>query len=152
MVSVECVVDSRSELGEATTWDPREQVLCGVDIKSRLIHRYDIRRPAEHRTFAAPHDLGCLAVRERGGLVVTMSDGFLLLRPGDRRVREDRRPGGRICRKTGSTTAIPDRQGRFWSGTMHDATAAKTGSLYRLDADLTCHKVFEGVVCSNALA
>ncbi len=44
-----------------------------------------------------------------------------------------------------------DRQGRFWAGGMHDPETEPTGSLYRLDGDLSCRRLVEGLVCSNAL-
>jgi len=44
-----------------------------------------------------------------------------------------------------------DRQGRFWAGSMHDPETEPTGSLYRLDGDLSCRRVVEGLVCPNAL-
>jgi sugar lactone lactonase YvrE len=150
MTKVECVVDSRSQLGEATVWDDRDNVLWWIDIKSRLIHRYNPETGADD-TFKAPHDLGCLGVRESGGLVVTMADGFSFFDPKtgvftpivdpEANIPENRFNDGK-----------PDRQGRFWAGSMHDNVAGKTGSLYRLDTDLSCHKMYEGVVCSNALA
>ena len=150
MASIECVVDCRAQLGEGTFWDSGAQVLWWVDIWQRLIHRYD---PATGRdeTFAAPQDLGCLAVREGGGLVLTMADGFFFFDPVtgafDKIVDpESHIPENRF--NDGKT----DRQGRFWSGTMHDKNAGRTGALYRLDPDLSCHKVVDGVVCSNALA
>jgi len=150
MANVECVVDSRSELGEATMWDPREQVLWWIDIKKRLIHRYDPQTRA-NTTFPAPQDLGCLAVRERGGLVVTMADGFFFFDPATGAFDKIVDPEAKISENR-FNDGKTDRQGRFWSGTMHDNVAAKTGSLYRLDTDLSCHKMVQGVVCSNALA
>jgi L-arabinonolactonase len=48
-----------------------------------------------------------------------------------------------------------DRQGRFWSGTVFEAPPRPTeyiGGLYRLDADLSCHKMVEGIGSSNGLA
>ena len=45
-----------------------------------------------------------------------------------------------------------DRQGRFWAGSLHDPETAPTGSLYRLDTDLSCHKMVEGIYASNGLA
>jgi L-arabinonolactonase len=150
MPSIECVVDSRSELGEATMWDPREQVLWWVDIKQRLIHRYD-PQTRENVSFSAPQDLGCLAVRERGGLVVTMTDGFFFYDPANGAFKKIVDPEANVPENR-FNDGKTDRQGRFWSGTMHDDVAGKTGALYRLDTDLTCHKVFDGVVCSNALA
>lgn len=150
MARVECVVDCRAQLGEGTMWDPQAQVLWWVDIWQRLIHRYD---PATGRdeTFAAPQDLGCLAVRARGGLVLTMADGFHFFDPATGVFDKITDPEAHIPENR-FNDGKTDRQGRFWSGTMHDKNAGKTGSLYRLDTDLSCHKVVEGVVCSNALA
>jgi L-arabinonolactonase len=34
---------------------------------------------------------------------------------------------------------------------MHDPETRPTGSLYRLDADLSSHRQIDGLVCSNAL-
>ena len=48
-----------------------------------------------------------------------------------------------------------DRQGRFWSGSMFEAEGkppAKIAALYRLDADLSVHRMVEGIGCSNGLA
>jgi L-arabinonolactonase len=150
MATFECVVDSRSELGEATMWDPREQVLWWVDIKKRLIHRYD-PQCGQNTSYEAPQDLGCLAVREGGGLILTMTDGFFFFDPSTGTFEKIVDPEAHIPENR-FNDGKTDRQGRFWSGTMHDNVAGKTGSLYRLDTDLTCHKMFEGVVCSNALA
>ena len=48
-----------------------------------------------------------VGVREKGGLVVSLVTRLLFLRPGDRRVRADRRPGGRPARH-----ALQRRQAR----------------------------------------
>jgi sugar lactone lactonase YvrE len=150
MSSIECVVDSRAQLGEATLWDPIAQVLWWVDIKQRLIHRYD-PQTRRNDSFAAPQDLGCLGVRAQGGLVVTMADGFWFFDPARGSFTpitdpEADRPENRF------NDGKPDRQGRFWAGTMHDSAAGKTGALYRLDPDLSCHRIVAGVVCANGLA
>jgi sugar lactone lactonase YvrE len=150
VAKIECVVDSRSQLGEGTLWDPREQVLWWVDIWRRLIHRYNPQTGRDD-TFDAPQDLGCLAVRERGGLIVTMTDGFFFFDPATGLFDKIIDPEAHIPENR-FNDGKTDRQGRFWAGTMHDKVAAKTGALYRLDTDLTCHRMFEGVVCSNALA
>ena len=48
-----------------------------------------------------------------------------------------------------------DRQGRFWSGTMFEAPGkkpAKIASLWRLDPDLSVHRIVDGIGCANGLA
>ena len=39
MIEIECVVDSKSLLGEATYWDARAEVLWWIDIWGPTIHR-----------------------------------------------------------------------------------------------------------------
>jgi L-arabinonolactonase len=150
MASVTCVFDGRSYLGEGPLWDPHDQVLWWVDIKNRLIHRTDPVSGASTQ-WNAPEDLGCLAVRARGGLVVTMTSGFYFFDPSsglfDPIIDPERdQPENRF------NDGKPDRQGRFWAGTMHDPHLRASGALYRLDPDLSCHRMVDGIHVSNGLA
>ena len=153
MVDMTCVVDARAELGEGTLWDPNEGVLWWIDIWSRLIHRYD---PAtgEDRTWETPEYLGCLGLRAKGGLVLTMANGFHFFDPETGRFEAIADPESHMP-ETRFNDGKPDRQGRFWSGTMFEVPGRPiefVGSLYRMDADLSVHRVIEGVGCSNGLA
>jgi len=153
MSEITCVVDSKSLLGESTYWDPRAKVLWWIDIWGPTIHRYD-PESGQDMTWPAPEYLGCLAVRENGGLVVSMVSGFYFFDPESGNFDpivdpESEMPDTRF--NDGKT----DRQGRFWSGSMFEAEGkppAKIASLYRLDADLSVHRMVEGVGCSNGLA
>jgi sugar lactone lactonase YvrE len=150
MNEVECVLDARSILGEGALWDVRDGVLWWVDIKAREIHRFD---PASGRDacWRAPEDVGSLAVRQKGGLVVAMASGFHFFDPTTGRFQaiadpEPDRPENRF------NDGKPDRRGRFWAGTMHDPETTASGALYRLDPDLAWQKMVEGVTVSNGLA
>jgi sugar lactone lactonase YvrE len=150
---VVCVLDRGAELGEGTFWDAAAQVLWWVDIWGRAIHRFD---PATGRdeAFPTPRDVGCVAVSASGGLVVTLADGFYFFEPATGGFTpivdpEADRPETRF--NDGKT----DRQGRFWSGTLFEAPPQPVrplGALYRLDPDLSCHRMVEGVAASNGLA
>jgi L-arabinonolactonase len=153
MTDITCVVDARALLGESTYWDPRESVLWWIDIYSRAIHRFD-PRSGEDRTYATPEYLGCLAVRERGGLVLTMANGFHFFDPATGRFEAIVDPEADLP-TTRFNDGKTDRQGRFWSGSMFEAPgqpAQRNAALYRLDTDLSCHKVLDGIGCSNGLA
>ena len=80
MTDIECVVDARALLGESTYWDPKAKVLWWIDIYSRAVHRYDPKAERDE-TFSLPDYPGCLAVRERGGLVLTTAKGFFFFDP-----------------------------------------------------------------------
>ena len=80
MTDIRCVVDAKCLLGEGTLWDPGAGVLWWVDIWGKAIHRYD---PAGGRdeVFPTPEYVGCVGVRETGGLVISMASGFHLFDP-----------------------------------------------------------------------
>ncbi|MCX5577292.1 SMP-30/gluconolactonase/LRE family protein [Kaistia terrae] len=153
MTDIECVVDAKAQLGESTYWDPTTEALWWIDIYQKAIHRFDpVSRQTE--THIAPELLGCIAVRERGGLVLTMASGFYFFDSTT----------GHFDKITDPEESLPDnrfndgktdRQGRFWSGSMFEAPGkpvVKNASLYRMDADLSVHRIVEGIGCSNGLA
>jgi len=150
MATIECVLPAAALLGEGALWDAADRVLWWLDIKGRLIHRFDPATGAGG-SWPTPHDVGSLAVRARGGLVVAMghgfygfdpdSGGFAVLATPESDLPENRFNDGK-----------PDRQGRFWAGSLHDPETQPSGSLYRLDADLSWHRLVQGITASNALA
>ena len=78
MGTVECVLDCHAELAEGPVWDPQDGVLYWVNIKDHEIHRYD---PAtgKDRHWTTPTDVGSLALRRDGGMIVALRDRLLLL-------------------------------------------------------------------------
>ncbi len=149
MSEVTCVLQAGALLGEAPLWDAADRVLYWVDIKRREVHRLDPVTGRDARWLTL-EEVGSLAVRAAGGLVVALRSGFHFLdldtggvvpiaRP------EPDRPENRF------NDGKPDRRGRFWAGSMHDPETAATGALYRLDPDLSCHRMVDGLICSNAL-
>ncbi|MBA3325857.1 MAG: SMP-30/gluconolactonase/LRE family protein [Rhodobacteraceae bacterium] len=152
-MEITCVVDARAELGEGALWDPEAKVLWWIDIWSRLIHRYD-PGTGKDRTWEAPEYLGCLGLRARGGLVLTMASGFHFFDPATGAFTPIADPEADLP-LTRFNDGKPDRQGRFWSGSMFEAPGKPVefiGSLWRLDPDLSLHRMIDGVGCSNGLA
>lgn len=153
MTAIRVALDAHAELGEGLFWDPAARRLWWVDIWGKLIHAFD---PATGRneSFATPAYVGSLAPRAAGGLVVALADGFCFFDPSNERWQRivdpaDRHPHARF--NDGKT----DRQGRFWAGTVFEDPPRPTeyvGALYRLDPDLTCHRMVEGIGSSNGLA
>ena len=148
MTDITCVVDARALLGESTYWDSKAERLWWIDIYGKKIHRYD---PISGRdeAFDAPEYLGCLAVRERGGLVLSMASGFYFWDEVSSRFDPIVDPETDM-RDTRFNDGKTDRQGRMWGGTMGDVDwDHPIGSLYRLGADLKPVRVEEGICCSN---
>lgn len=134
---IECVVDSKSKVGEGAVWDDRNNVLWWVDIPVGLIHRYD-PESNNNKSFEFGEPVGCLSVREQGGLLLAAKSGFWFFDPdtGTRQHIADPESHLPNNRFNDGTT---DMQGRFWAGTMQDGEGTKepSGSFYRLDPDLT---------------
>src|ERR1700712_1430219 len=75
---VTCVLDARAELGEGPVWSVSEQVLYWIDIQAPAMHRLD---PAtgQNQSWPLPSRVGAFALRESGGAIVALVDGFYRL-------------------------------------------------------------------------
>jgi len=151
-IAVDCVVPSRSRLGEGAWWDVGDQRLWWVDIRGGLVHCLD---PVSgiNETHAVGEQIGSLARREAGGLVIATESGLYLFDPEQGQktclaMPEADVPGNRF--NDGGT----DPRGRFWAGTMKDdgGPPSARGRFYRLDHDGSVTAFFDPVFTSNGLA
>jgi L-arabinonolactonase len=149
MSEIRCVADVRAEVGEGPAWDDRAGVLWWVDIKGQRLFRFD-PTSGENRAWPMPERIGCVIPRQDGGLIGAFQTGFKGIDPESGAVTpivdpEPDRPGNRF------NDGKCDRRGRLFAGTMDDAEVACTGTLYRLDPDLSIHVVRRDVHLSNGL-
>jgi L-arabinonolactonase len=151
MGTIECVLNCRAELAESPVWDPEDEVLYWVNIKGREIHRYDPVNGKDH-LWKTPMDVGSLALRRDGGIIVALKTGFFFFDPASSRFTPIVEPEADLAENR-FNDGKTDRQGRFWAGSLHDPDETKpSGALYRLDTDLSCHKMVDGIYASNGLA
>jgi sugar lactone lactonase YvrE len=147
---VTCVLDARAELGECPVWSVEEQALYWVDIRAPALHRLDPDTGAT-RSWPMPSRIGSFGLRESGGAVVALEDGFHLLDLDtgglEFVVGPERVPGTRF--NDGKVSP----EGRFFAGTMDEEMLSRPiATLYRLDPDLSLHPVVENLIVSNGLA
>ena len=150
MSGVEIVLAAGAELAEGAVWDERAQALWWVDIFAGAVHRLD---PASGRDahWRMPGSVGSLALCEDGDLVVALRDGLYRFSPADGALEPLARPEpDRLHNRFNDGRT--DRQGRFWVGSLHDPETEPTGSLWRLDADHSCHRQAEGIHAANGTA
>jgi sugar lactone lactonase YvrE len=150
MTDVTCVLDAKAQLGECPVWSVEEQALYWVDIHAPALHRFDPATGAS-RTWPVPSRIGSFGLREAGGAVVALVDGFHLLDldTGELSflVGPQREPGTRF--NDGKVSP----EGRFWAGTMDEESLSRPiAALYRLDPDGSLHRVVEDLIVSNGLA
>lgn len=150
-MDITCVARARSKVGEGAVWDDRSGLLWWVDIPAGLIYRFN-PETGENRPFSFGEPVGCLALRENGGLVVAAKSGFWFFDPvsGARQSIDDPeadRPENRF--NDGAT----DPKGRFWAGTMKEGGEPEPrGAFYRLDPDGTVTLWKDGFFTTNGLA
>lgn len=145
-----CVADVKAVLGEGPVWVEREQALYWVDIKAPAIFRRDEASGAVDR-WTPPFRVGSLAPAAAGGFVGGAEKGLAWIDPvaGRYELFHDPEPELPHNRFNDGKT---DRQGRFWAGTMDDREEAATGSLYRLDADMSVSRADAGYQVTNGPA
>jgi sugar lactone lactonase YvrE len=146
MIEVEHVLAIGNELGEGPLWSPDEQKLYWVDINVGHVHRLTPGQD-DLETFELGQPVGALGLRERGGFIAAMKNGFHFWDPATGRIEfladpEAHKPHARF------NDGAVDRQGRFWAGTLGDEDRS---ALYRYDPDGSLHVMQTGVMCSNGI-
>ena len=146
---VELLVDAHAQVGEGPLWDEEQQVLYWVDILSSLLYIYD---PAtgENRALDVGQHVGTVVTRASGGLMLAVREGFASF---DLETQELTLIANTEAHITGNrfNDGKCDPAGRFWAGTMAYENPTNQGSLYRLDTDLSVHKIFGDVAISNGI-
>ncbi len=145
--ATELLADFRSELGEGPVWDTRIGCLAWVDIMAGRLHL--TARDGATRTIQLPSPVGCVVPRAAGGWVAALADGFWAVADdgGTERMVDVQSDQPDLRFNDGKC----DPQGRFWAGTMALDERAGAGTLYRLDPDLSVHRMVDGVAISNGL-
>jgi sugar lactone lactonase YvrE len=132
-VNARRIGDTTDVLGESCVWSEREQALYWIDVRGRMLRRFDHRSGAVE-SHALPELVGSIGLLEDGGILVAMQT----------MVARFDRATARLARIAAPEPTIPnqrfndgrcDRQGRFWVGTMDDVGRGPIATLYRLDPD-----------------
>jgi sugar lactone lactonase YvrE len=149
---IECLLECGNHLGEGPVWDVQDRQLYWVDGTGRRVGNPSIWRlnPRTGKTdhWSLDRDVGALALRERGGAVLALDDGFYafdfttgqleLIHLVDADNPRTRLNDGKC-----------DRRGRFFAGGMDDKEELAICGLWRLDPDLRVTKVDDGIICTN---
>ena len=150
-VEISTIVAGAERLGEGAVWDTEDQRLWWVDILGGLIHCYN-PEDNSNQSFAFGEPVGCIARREKGGLVVAAKSGFWFFDPLTGQKTQITDPEADVPENRFNDGTV-DPAGRFWAGTMKDGGEPKQqGKFYLLDTDLTLTKMDKLVYTTNGLA
>jgi len=145
---VERIGDERYQLGESPIWDSRDGVLYFVDSMACAVLCYDPKTAATRRCEVDCDYLGSLALRDSGGAILVMDDGFhsFDFNTGKTSVIVEPEAGREeLC----FNDCKVDRQGRLIGVSMHTGSSDPVGGIYRLDSDLSCTRLDGGMICPN---
>lgn len=145
---VECIANVSAILGEGPVWVAAERAIYWVDILGKRLFRWSANE--DLRTLELQSPLCSIAPRAGGGYIGAGFDGFVFISP-DYQISqcanpESAWPGNRF------NDGKVDRAGRFWAGTMDRTEQQATGSLYRLDPDMSWHRMDSGYRITNGPA
>jgi sugar lactone lactonase YvrE len=150
ILPVDLALDARALLGEGPIWNVREQVLYWVDISGHAVHVF---HPAtgHDRAIDVGQPVGTVVPRRSGGVMVALRDGFAALDVDTGKLTLIADPEAHLPTNRFNDGKC-DPAGRFWAGTMARSERVRTGSLYRLDPDLTIHKMWGDLTVANGIA
>ncbi|KAL9076256.1 MAG: hypothetical protein Q9157_003703 [Trypethelium eluteriae] len=154
------------KLGEAPFWEESRQTLRFVDIVQQQVHSVNVvKGPASHEVHAdLDISIGTTADIEghdENEFLFGGKHGFGLYNRHSGRYRylrkywtDDEVAHSKEHRMRANDGAV-DINGRFWLGTMNDPlvqSPTNEGILFRLDPDLTLHRILEGVTIPNGIS
>lgn len=148
-MEVQLAYQANDILGEGPVWVPDEQALYWVDILRPKLRRW---HPASgiYQDWTMPADIGCFALREKGGAVLGLRTGIAFLDFSNSAVTQLIDPEADL-KFTRFNDGKCDRLGRFWAGTMDEESPNYRGALYRLDTNGEIRQMKPGIGISNGL-
>jgi L-arabinonolactonase len=149
MYEIKCVVDCQNTLGEGPAWSVDEQKLYWLDIEKSELWRYD-PETGETKAWKTPERAASFAFREKGGLLVAFESYLAFWDPETGKTTKLK-----VMEPDLATTRMNDgrcdRQGRFIVGGMDESgKSERISNVYRVDRDLSVHKIISGVACANS--
>jgi sugar lactone lactonase YvrE len=79
-MEIQIVVDAHAFIGEGPVWDAKAGVLWWIDTFRHAVHTFDPATGAD-RSIDVGAQLGALALRASGGLILAMPEGVVNARP-----------------------------------------------------------------------
>jgi len=137
------------DLGEGPLWSEAAGLIHWHDVTQRKLYRKS--EGGEVEQCDLPMMPGAFALRQRGGLIGAFRNqlAFFDMDSGD--LTPIRGHDIDFATERFNDGAV-DARGRFWAGTFDPSLKTATGSLYRIDPDLSVHRMDSGIAMSNGIA
>lgn len=150
MPAIRTVIHTQDRLGETPLWCERTQRLWWIDIENPTLHCI-LPGSGIHRAYPMPGDfLGCLALRETGGLMLAIDRALHFFDPDTETLMPFRQvEGDGLDNRLNDGRC--DARGRFWVGSMDNQLTRPNGHLYRIDPDGTVAQLFDDIIVTNTI-
>ena len=146
-MKIEVLVDVKTTLGEGPLWDVQEQRLYWIDSADGRVFRATAQGD-EIRAWQVPQKIGSMALRKNGGAIVSLARGIHTLDFETGEVQLITDPEPELVNNRLNDGKV-DARGRFIFGSMDCLEEGPNGALYRLDPDMTVHKLEDNIIVSN---
>ncbi|AUW58170.1 calcium-binding protein [Sphingobium sp. SCG-1] len=144
------VTPQLDHLGECPTWDERTGTFLWINVTGKKL--LSCKPDGSEREELTVEDYpGSFALRENGGRLVAFRRKIALLNEVGREV-SSHIPDVVAFDKERFNDGKCDSRGRFWVGTLDKHLQNTVGGLFRVDPDLSVHKMSEGYGISNGIA
>jgi L-arabinonolactonase len=144
------VTETKDILGECPLWHEEQQRLYWVDAFAPAIRRLDPATGAVE-SFAMPTDIGSFVFCGDGTLIGGMRGGYHHIDLAAGKVTLVANPVARHPRLMLNDGKC-DRRGRYWCASVHSDFVGREAEIFRLDPDLSVHRMDGGFVIGNGIA
>jgi len=136
-------------LGEGPVWNPADNRIYWIDIVKGHIHSNDATGSNPH-TLPTDDMIGSFAFCDDGRIIAALQKGLVFIDPksGEQEMIGD--PESHLSQNRFNDGKC-DPAGRFFAGTLPLSEDHPGGNLYRVDQDLSIHKVLGDITISNGL-
>lgn len=145
---MDCLADVGAILGEGPCWVESEQSLYWTDINQRYLFRW--HEVGGVTRLPVPEKICSIVPRASGGYFGAGYNGLLAF-DAEFKATPIGNPGPHLPGNRFNDGKV-DRAGRFWTGTMDHKEATNSGTLYRIDADLSWTEIDTGYRVTNGPA
>ncbi|HEY2107595.1 MAG TPA: SMP-30/gluconolactonase/LRE family protein [Candidatus Binataceae bacterium] len=147
-VTIERIENTQDQIGEGPVWDGAEGALYRIDAERGEIFRLQPSTGSVRSWKVEPaRHVGSFALRKGGGAVLATNHGLELFDFDSGQLTPITYPEGKLP-NTRFNDGKVDSRGRFVVGEIN-LKSETVGRFYRLDPDLKCTRLGEGVACFN---
>ena len=150
MFDVKTALAAKANLAECPRWDEKENKLYWIDINRFQLHCFDpVTEIDEFLTFE--EEIGCFALRETGGFVLAMRNGFFLTDGWNTDVTKVCDPEEGL-EKNRFNDGRCDAKGRLVAGSYYPPKDHDGANLWMLDENLEARLMYDQMLTSNGAA